>query len=100
MFIQTETTANPERMRFLPGQTLLSAGTAGFLDKESSARSPLAQRLFEIAGITSVYLDPQAITLTKTDDVEWPMLRPVIGLRQGDGRTRSSANRPLLTELA
>ena len=78
MFIQTETTANPARMRFLPGQTLLSAGTAGFLDKESSARSPLAQRLFEIEGIASVHLDPQAITLTKTDDVEWPMLKPVI----------------------
>jgi Fe-S cluster biogenesis protein NfuA len=78
MFIQTEMTANPARIRFLPGQTLLSAGTAGFLDKESSARSPLAQRLFEVEGIASVYLDPQAITLTKTDDVEWPMLKPVI----------------------
>ncbi len=78
MFVQTETTANPARMRFLPGKTLLSAGTAGFLNKESSARSPLAQRLFEIEGIASVYLDPQAITLTKTDDVEWPMLNPVI----------------------
>ena len=76
MFVQTETTANPARMRFLPGKTLLSAGTAGFLNKESSARSPLAQRLFEIEGIASVYLDPQAITLTKTDDVEWPMLNP------------------------
>ena len=78
MFIQTETTANPARMRFLPGQTLLSAGTAGFLDKQSSARSPLAKRLFDIEGITSVYLDPQAITLKKTDDVEWSMLKPVI----------------------
>jgi len=78
MFIQTETTANPARMRFLPGQTLLSAGTAGFLDKQSSARSPLAKRLFDIEGITSVYLDPQAITLTKIDDVEWSMLKPVI----------------------
>ncbi len=78
MLIQTETTANPARMRFLPGQTLLSAGTAGFLDKESAARSPLAQRLFEIEGIASVYLDPQAITLKKTDAVEWPMLKPVI----------------------
>ena len=78
MFIQTETTENPARMRFLQGQTVLSTGTAGFLDKEASARSPLAQRLFEIEGIISVYLDPQAITLTKADDIEWPMLKPVI----------------------
>ena len=78
MFIQTERTLNPARMRFLPGRTLLSSGTAGFLNADSSARSPLAQRLFEIDGITSVYVDPQAITVSKSDDIEWPMLNPVI----------------------
>jgi len=78
MFIQTERTLNPARMRFLPGRTLLSSGTAGFLNADSSARSPLAQRLFEIDGITSAYVDPQAITVSKSDDIEWPMLNPVI----------------------
>ena len=78
MFRQTERTLNPARMRFLPGRTLLSSGTAGFLNADSSARSPLAQRLFEIDGITSVYVDPQAITVSKSDDIEWPMLNPAI----------------------
>ena len=78
MFIQTETTSNSARMKFLPGKALLKSGTAGFLDLESSKRSPLAKRLFEIDGIKSVYLDPQAITLSKEDDIEWSMLQPVI----------------------
>lgn len=30
MFIQTETTPNPATLKFLPGQTVLEAGTADF----------------------------------------------------------------------
>lgn len=78
MFIQTETTSNPAAMRFLPGQPVLPAGTANFADRESSARSPLAQRLFDIEGVTGVYLDPEAIVVHKEDDRDWQLLRPVI----------------------
>ena len=55
MFIQIEQTENPSRLKFLPGRTLLTSGTAGFLDADSADRSPLAQRLFEIDGIIAVY---------------------------------------------
>ena len=78
MFIQTETTANTARMKFLPGGAVLSSGTLEFRDVESSARSPLAQRLFAIEGVIGVYLDPVSITLTKSDDKDWQMLKPFV----------------------
>lgn len=78
MFIQTEPSANPARMRFLPGQAVLSSGTAEFPDARSSAHSPLAQRLFEIDGVTGVFLDPEGVTLSKSDDTDWQILNPVI----------------------
>ena len=78
MFIQTERAANPARMKFLPGRTVLSSGTAAFLDVDSSTRSPLARRLLEIEGVTGVFLDPQSITLSKSDDIDWQMLKTVI----------------------
>lgn len=78
MFIQTETTANAARMKFLPDCAVLSSGTLDFRDVESSARSPLAQRLFAIEGVTGVYLDPESITLTKSDDKDWQMLKPIV----------------------
>lgn len=78
MFIQTETTSNPAAMRFLPGQPVLPAGTANFADRESSARSPLARRLFDIEGVAGVYLDPEAIVVHKEDDRDWQLLKPVI----------------------
>lgn len=78
MFIQTETTTNTARMKFLPGCAVLSSGTADFLNLEAAARSPLAQRLFAIEGVTGVYLDPESITVTKSDDKDWQMLKAVV----------------------
>jgi Fe-S cluster biogenesis protein NfuA len=78
MFIETERTANPARMKFRPDCSVLSAGTAGFLDAAASVRSPLAQRLFEVNGVKSVYLDSQTITVTKFNDIDSPMFKTVI----------------------
>ena len=78
MFIQTEALADPDALKFLPGQPVLPSGTAHFPDAESSAGSPLAQRIFEVDGVTSVFFDPQSITVKKRDDTDWTTLKPVI----------------------
>ena len=77
MFIQTQATTTPERMKFLPGCAVLSSGTADFPDTGFSDRSPLAQAMFEVDGINGVYLDPTSITLSKADGKEWPELIPI-----------------------
>ncbi len=76
MFIQTEATTNPARIKFLPGSTVLSSGTADFDGEEASDGSPLARALFEIDGVSGVYLDPTSITLSKADGKEWVELMP------------------------
>src|SRR6266511_4098783 len=50
MFIQTEITPNPATLKFLPGCDVIGEGTANFTDADQAARSPLAQRLFELDG--------------------------------------------------
>jgi len=74
MFIQTQATPNPARMKFLPGRAVLAAGTANFPGAEASDGSPLAQALFQIDGVSGVYLDPTSITLVKADGKEWAEL--------------------------
>ena len=76
MFIQTQATANPARMKFLPGCTVLSSGTADFLGAEASDGAPLAQALFGVDGVSGVYLDPTSITLSKAGAKEWEELIP------------------------
>ncbi|MGB0658714.1 MAG: NifU family protein [Mangrovicoccus sp.] len=78
MFIQTETTPNPATLKFLPGQTVLSAGTADFTSKEAAAISPLASRVFEVAGVVAVFMGTDFVTVTKEDGTEWDHLKPAI----------------------
>ena len=40
MFIQTESTPNPATLKFLPGQSVLEAGTADFPSAEAAAHLP------------------------------------------------------------
>ena len=77
MFIQTEATPNPATLKFLPGRTVLATGTLEMRDKTEAAKSPLAERLFDIDGVGGVFLGSDFITVTKTDG-EWPQLKPAI----------------------
>lgn len=78
MFIQTETTPNPESLKFLPGRAVVGDGAVvDFADAESGSRSPLAQRLFAIAGVGRVFFGADFISVTKTEG-EWKHLKPAI----------------------
>ncbi|MFW8635824.1 NifU family protein [Cribrihabitans pelagius] len=78
MFIQTESTPNPATLKFLPGQTVLEAGTADFASAEAAAQSPLAARIFAVDGVTGVFFGNDFVTVTKADAVEWDHIKPAI----------------------
>ena len=78
MFIQTESTPNPATLKFLPGQTVLDAGTADFPTAETAGESPLAQRIFAVNGVTGVFFGTDFITVTKDDTVAWDHIKPAI----------------------
>ncbi len=78
MFIQTESTPNPATLKFLPGQEVLGLGTADFPSAEAAGTSPLAARLFRVAGVTGVFLGSDFVTVTKADDTDWQHIKPEI----------------------
>ncbi|RWR12743.1 NifU family protein [Sinirhodobacter populi] len=78
MFIQTETTPNPATLKFLPGQTVLDAGTADFPTPDASAKSPLARRIFAVPGVTGVFFGSDFVTVTKDDATDWSHAKPAI----------------------
>ncbi len=77
MFIQTEATPNPATLKFLPGRPVLETGTLDMPDREQAAKSPLAERLFDIAKVSGVFFGSDFITVTKTDG-DWQQLKPLI----------------------
>ncbi len=78
MFIQTETTPNPATLKFLPGCDVMPAGTANFTGPEDARRSPLALRVFEVDGVSGVFLGSDFVTVTKTPDRDWDVMKPMI----------------------
>lgn len=79
MFIQTEATPNPATLKFLPGQTVVENGPFEFTEPtQASGVSPLAERLFSIPDVTSVFFGFDFVTITKTDETEWQHLKPAV----------------------
>ena len=78
MFIQTEPTPNPATLKFLPGRVVMEQGTANFTDPDAAARSPLAQRLFGLPGVTGIFLGTDFITVSKDDEADWYQLKSAV----------------------
>lgn len=78
MFIQTEETPNPATLKFLPGQKVLETGTRDFSSEADAVKSPLAKRLFAITGVTRIFLASDFVSVSKADNTDWSMLKPMI----------------------
>jgi Fe-S cluster biogenesis protein NfuA len=78
MFIQTEPTPNPATLKFVPGKAVLKDGTVDYRDRSEAVSSPLAQRLFDVDGVTGVFLASDFISVTKDDAEEWQHMKPAI----------------------
>ena len=77
MFIQTEATPNPATLKFLPGKPVLPGGTREYRKAADALESPLAEKLFSVAGVSGVFLGHDFITITKGTG-EWQHLKPAI----------------------
>jgi Fe-S cluster biogenesis protein NfuA len=95
MFIETEQTPNPATLKFLPGRTVMARGTVDFANAETAERSPLASRLFQIEGVTGVFLGSDFVTVAKADGKTWPVLKPAV---LGVIMEHFAANRPVLLQ--
>ena len=78
MFIQTESTPNPNTLKFLPGREVMGEGAvADFPTAEQAARSPLATTLFAIPEVSRVFFGSDFISVTKREG-DWKHLKPAI----------------------
>jgi Fe-S cluster biogenesis protein NfuA len=76
MFIQTQSTPNPATLKFLPGCAVSPATPYEFVSLEEATASPLAAALFNLNGVTGVFLGADFVSITKTDAADWAVLKP------------------------
>ena len=77
MFIQTEDTPNPATMKFLPSRAVVEE-PIDIADESGASVSPLAETLFGIDGVKSVFLGKDFISVTRDETVDWAALRPAV----------------------
>ncbi len=81
MLIETETTPNPATLKFLPGRTVMEAGTRDFASPEEAEASPLAEALFTLGDVTGVFFGRDFISVTAAPGVYWHALKSdVLGI--------------------
>jgi Fe-S cluster biogenesis protein NfuA len=78
MLIRTEQTPNPATRKFLPGETVMDAGTRDFADAQSADASPLAKALFDSGLVEGVFYGRDFISVTAAPAVSWSDLEPLV----------------------
>lgn len=78
MLIHTEQTPNPATRKFLPGQTVMDAGTRDLPDAESAQASPLASALFDSGMVEGVFYGRDFISVTASSGISWTDLEPIV----------------------
>ena len=77
--IQTETTPNPNSLKFLTEKTLSSIGTEEFKkETEHEVKIPFVKELLNFKGVELILLSEKFLSVKKTKEVSWNELKPMV----------------------
>lgn len=74
MAVHTDSTPNPNAMKFTVGQPV--GGPATYV-AGSDADDPVAAALLRLAGVVSVFMTADFVTVSKSSDSSWDGLTPL-----------------------
>jgi len=78
MLIETQETPDQNVLNFFPPAKILKNGRAEFVDAKSLRKSPLAEQIFDLGGIKSLFMTAEMISVTKEENASWQELKPQI----------------------
>ena len=77
--IQTETTPNPNSLKFLSEKVISAIGTEEFQkDKSKILQNKFIKELLEFKGVELILLSKNFLSVKKTEDVSWTELKPMV----------------------
>lgn len=74
--VYAEMTPNPATMKFVANKHLLGTGDSAEFNSKAEAKgfSPLAEELFNLPFVKSVFIASNFVTITKTDNLSWDFI--------------------------
>lgn len=81
--VYTESSPNPNSLKFVSNKTLLEEGaSADFPDTASAEHCPIALDLFKFSFVRRVFISSNFVTITKDEGSDWndlvPLLKPFV----------------------
>ena len=77
MFVQTETTPNPNSVKFLPGKIVSNQGVFE-ITKKDETNNELVRNLLSINGVEGIFLGKDFISINKTNEVSWDEIKHIV----------------------
>ena len=77
MFVQTETTPNPNSLKFLPGKIVSNSGSFE-ITKKDEVKNELIRNLMSINGVEGIFLSKDFISINKYDDTSWDEIKHIV----------------------
>lgn len=76
MYIMSEDTPNPNVKKFMAGRDVTgNENVYEYTHEKQASNTPLVKQLFEIEGVSSVFLGRDFLSITKTESVSWQEIR-------------------------
>ena len=76
MFIQTETTPNPNSLKFIPGKIVSNSGQIE-ITKKNQINNDLVKNLLSINGVTGVFLGNDFLSINKNENIHWEDIKHI-----------------------
>ena len=77
MFIQTESTPNPNSLKFLPGKIVSNSGSFE-ITKKDDVKNELIRNLMSINGVEGIFLGRDFVSINKYDDTSWDEIKHIV----------------------
>ena len=95
--IQTETTPNPDSLKFLSENVISAAGTEEFhKSKKNEITNPFIKELLNFSGVELILLSKNFLSVKKTKEASWEELKPMIISHLNDYFEKN--NQPILSD--
>ena len=78
MLIETQNTPDADVINFFPDKPLMKKSQAEFADAKTIRKSPLAEQIFDLGSIKSVFITADMVSVTKDATASWEDLKPLI----------------------
>jgi Fe-S cluster biogenesis protein NfuA len=77
MFVQIETTPNPNSLKFLPGKIVSNSGSFE-ITKKDDVKNELVRNIMSVNGVEGIFLSKDFISVNKYDETSWDDIKHIV----------------------